>query len=82
VQIWIQGNKAQNNAQLRKCRGAAQLGVGTLTSLNWVANIFATIPWLHVKGEFIGGCDIVREMYVTGELREVFSSRGIKTQAA
>ena len=41
-----------------------------------------TIPQLYVKGEFIGGCDIVREMYATGELREVFSSRGIQTQAA
>ena len=41
-----------------------------------------TIPQLYVKGEFVGGCDIVREMYATGELREVFSSRGIQTQAA
>ena len=41
-----------------------------------------TIPQLYVKGEFIGGCDIVREMYATGELREVLSTRGIETQAA
>jgi monothiol glutaredoxin len=35
-----------------------------------------------VKGEFIGGCDIVREMYATGELREMLSTRGIETVAA
>ncbi len=41
-----------------------------------------TIPQLYVKGEFVGGCDIVREMYASGELREMFSTRGIQTQAA
>lgn len=30
-----------------------------------------TIPQLYIKGEFIGGCDIVREMYQTGELQEL-----------
>ena len=34
-----------------------------------------TIPQLYYKGEFIGGCDIVREMYASGELQELF---GIK----
>jgi monothiol glutaredoxin len=41
-----------------------------------------TIPQLYVKGEFIGGCDIVREMYETGELKQVFDERGIQTRAA
>ena len=41
-----------------------------------------TIPQLYVKGEFIGGCDIIREMYATGELREMLSTRGIETVAA
>ena len=41
-----------------------------------------TIPQLYVKGDFVGGCDIVREMYETGELRELLQSRGINTQAA
>ena len=30
-----------------------------------------TIPQLYVKGEFIGGCDIVKEMYESGELKEL-----------
>lgn len=36
-----------------------------------------TIPQLYVKGEFVGGCDIIREMYETGELTEMFNTRGI-----
>mgnify|MGYP001209629435 CR=1 FL=1 len=36
-----------------------------------------TIPQLYVKEEFIGGCDIVKEMHETGELIELFNSRGI-----
>jgi len=36
-----------------------------------------TIPQLYVKEEFIGGCDIVKEMYETGELLELFNSKGI-----
>lgn len=36
-----------------------------------------TIPQLYVKGEFIGGCDIVREMYETGELLEMFQTHGV-----
>jgi monothiol glutaredoxin len=39
-----------------------------------------TIPQLYVKGEFIGGCDIVREMFQSGELTELLSTRGITTQ--
>ena len=32
-----------------------------------------TIPQLYVKGEFVGGCDIVKEMYENGELQELFN---------
>ncbi|MDJ0685532.1 MAG: Grx4 family monothiol glutaredoxin [Alphaproteobacteria bacterium] len=39
-----------------------------------------TIPQLYVKGDFIGGCDIVREMFETGELTEAFSTRGVDVQ--
>ena len=36
-----------------------------------------TIPQLYVKGEFVGGCDIIREMYESGELTEMFQTHGI-----
>lgn len=41
-----------------------------------------TIPQLYVKGEFIGGCDIVREMYESGELAELLKEKGISCAAA
>ena len=41
-----------------------------------------TIPPLYVKGELVGGCDIVREMFQTGELQQVLSDKGIQTKAA
>jgi len=36
-----------------------------------------TIPQLYVKGEFVGGCDIVTEMTLSGELDELFTAKGI-----
>lgn len=36
-----------------------------------------TIPQLYVKGEFIGGCDIVREMFQTGELKTLLAAKGL-----
>ena len=42
-----------------------------------------TIPQLYVKGEFVGGCDIVREMFQSGELQELLRTKGVQfTQAA
>ena len=41
-----------------------------------------TIPQLYVKGEFVGGCDIVREMYQTGELTEMLNTKGVETQVS
>jgi len=40
-----------------------------------------TIPQLYVKGEFVGGCDIVKEMFQTGELRQLLSDKGVATAA-
>jgi len=36
-----------------------------------------TIPQLYIKGEFVGGCDIVREMFQAGELQELLSAKGV-----
>jgi monothiol glutaredoxin len=40
-----------------------------------------TIPQLYVKNEFVGGCDIVKEMYETGELKKLLSEKKIKHKA-
>ena len=41
-----------------------------------------TIPQLYVKGEFVGGCDIVREMFQAGELQSLLKDKGIPVKAA
>jgi len=41
-----------------------------------------TIPQLYVKGEFVGGCDIIREMFEEGELEGYLKERGIAVTAA
>jgi monothiol glutaredoxin len=41
-----------------------------------------TIPQLYVKGEFVGGCDIIREMAETGELKQLLETNGVTTRAA
>jgi monothiol glutaredoxin len=40
-----------------------------------------TIPQLYVKGEFVGGCDIVREMFEKGELRPYLQEKGVLAAA-
>ena len=40
-----------------------------------------TFPQLYVKGELVGGCDIVREMYQSGELQQLMAEKGIATKA-
>ncbi|NIK87999.1 monothiol glutaredoxin [Rhizomicrobium palustre] len=40
-----------------------------------------TIPQVYVKGEFIGGCDILREMHANGELKALLAEKGIVTAA-
>lgn len=40
-----------------------------------------TIPQLYVKGEFVGGCDIIREMFEAGELQTLLKEKGVETAA-
>lgn len=41
-----------------------------------------TIPQLYVKGEFVGGCDIIREMFQNGELQNLLEEKGIAVKTA
>ncbi|MBL8638105.1 MAG: Grx4 family monothiol glutaredoxin [Alphaproteobacteria bacterium] len=41
-----------------------------------------TIPQLYIKGEFVGGCDIVKEMYETKELQDLLKSKGVSFREA
>jgi len=63
--------------------GVAYKGINVLSSDDLRQGIkdysnWPTIPQLYVKGEFIGGCDIVREMFQQGELKNLLSSSGIE----
>ena len=49
-----------------------ELRNGVKSYSNW-----PTIPQLYVKGEFVGGCDIVREMFQDGELKSLFKGKGL-----
>ena len=50
---------------------------GIKTYSNW-----PTIPQLYVKGEFIGGCDIIREMFQSSELQQHMTDAGVPVKAA
>ena len=57
-------------------------GVNVLESQNIREGIkifsdWPTIPQLYIKKEFVGGCDIVKEMYENGELKKIFEDKGI-----
>ena len=41
-----------------------------------------TVPQLYVKGEFVGGCDIIREMFQAGELQTLFKENGVPVKEA
>jgi monothiol glutaredoxin len=49
-----------------------RLREGVKSYSNW-----PTIPQLYVKGEFVGGCDIIREMFQAGELRDLLKNKGV-----
>ena len=51
---------------------SADLRDGIKTYSNW-----PTIPQLYVKGEFVGGCDIIREMFQAGELQTLLADKGV-----
>ena len=51
---------------------SAELRDGIKAYSNW-----PTIPQLYVKGEFVGGCDIVREMFQAGELQQTLKDKGV-----
>ncbi len=55
----------------------AEIRQGIKEFSNW-----PTIPQLYVKGEFVGGCDIVKEMFEQGELEGFLKERGVPVEAA
>jgi monothiol glutaredoxin len=54
----------------------AEIRQGIKEFSNW-----PTIPQLYVKGEFVGGCDIIREMFEADELAPYFAERGVALES-
>ena len=63
LEVKFQGVNVLENQNLRE---------GIKTFSDW-----PTIPQLYVKKEFVGGCDIVKEMYENGELKKILEDKGI-----
>lgn len=73
--------------QILNYLGVGYKGVNVLSSDDLRNGIkeygsWPTIPQVYVKGEFVGGCDILREMFQAGELQDYFSERGIEAKGA
>ena len=67
--------------------GAPYKGINVLESVELREGVKAytqwpTIPQLYVKGEFVGGCDIVREMFQAGELQALLKEKGLPVRDA
>ena len=67
--------------------GAPYKGINVLDSAELRQGIkeysqWPTIPQLYVKGEFVGGCDIIREMFQAGELQSFLDEKGVGVKGA
>jgi monothiol glutaredoxin len=93
VVLFMKGTKAMPQcgfsmqvAQMLNQLGVAFKDINVLEDLGVRDGIKAysnwpTIPQLYVKGEFVGGCDIVREMFQAGELQDLLTQKGIAHNA-
>ena len=94
VVLFMKGNKAfpmcgfsGQVVQILDYLGVPYKGVNVLEDQEIREGIKAfsnwpTIPQLYVKGEFVGGCDITREMFQAGELQALFEEKGIAVKQA
>ncbi|MEJ0063524.1 MAG: Grx4 family monothiol glutaredoxin [Alphaproteobacteria bacterium] len=74
------------SAQILTMLGVAFKDVDVLTDPGLREGIkhfsnWPTIPQLYIKGEFIGGCDIMKEMYQSGELQQLLKDKGVASAA-
>jgi len=72
--------------QIMNYLGVDYKGVNVLSSDDLRTGIkeygnWPTIPQIYVKGEFVGGCDIVREMFQAGELQDFLDEKGVAAKA-
>lgn len=94
IVLFMKGSKKvpQCGFSATVCQVLERLGIEQFQDINVLADQeiregikefsnWPTIPQLYVKGEFIGGADIVREMYMNGELKQLLADKGVATAA-
>lgn len=95
IVLYMKGNKQipQCGFSATVAQVLSRLGIENYKDVNVLADAeirdaikeftnWPTIPQLYIKGEFVGGCDIVREMYQSGELQELLKEKGIAVSDA
>ena len=68
------------NSHKLKCKVKASNAILKDQNIREGIKVFSdwpTIPQLYIKKEFIGGCDIIKEMFENGELKKIFDEKGI-----
>jgi monothiol glutaredoxin len=83
--VFPQCGFSAQSVQILTMLGVAFKGVDVLADPSLRQGIkdysnWPTVPQLYIKGEFIGGCDIMREMFQSGELQKVMTDKGVPTQ--
>lgn len=74
-------------AQILSMCGVKFIGIDVMADQNLRQAIkdfanWPTLPQLYVKGEFVGGSDIIKEMYLAGELQKLLQTKGVTAAAA
>ena len=90
IVLFMKGSKKvpQCGFSATVCQVFERLGIDEYRDINVLENQeiregikqfsnWPTIPQLYIKGEFIGGCDIVRDMYMNGELKQLLEEKGV-----
>jgi monothiol glutaredoxin len=80
--VFPQCGFSSQSVQILNMLGVTFKGIDILTDPSLRQGIkdfsnWPTIPQLYVKGEFVGGCDIMREMFQSGELQKLLTDKGI-----
>ena len=85
--VFPQCGFSAQSVQILNMLGVTFKGIDILTDPSLRQGIkdfsnWPTVPQLYIKGEFVGGCDIMREMFQSGELQKTLADKGVPVKAA
>jgi len=79
---FLGSGRADPRSRRGRLQGPERSGIRRPARRHQTYSNWPTIPQLYVKGEFVGGCDIIREMFQAGELQQLFADKGVTVSAA